>query len=345
MKEAMFYKNLEKMKVQCNLCPNNCIILHGKRGICNVRENKAGVLYTTVYGLPCTAGTDPIEKKPLFHFLPGTNTFSIATQGCNLHCMWCQNWKISQRGPEEVDCFEMSPEQIIKAAKKAKCKSISYTYVEPSIFYEYMLDTAKLAKAAGLKNIMITNGYINKEPAKELFKYIDACNIDLKGFTEEIYKKYCSGKLKPVLETMILAKKMKVWLELTTLILPKINDSDDDIRDECKWIKKELGANTPIHFSRFFPYYKMTHLPPTEPETLKRAYEIAKETGLKYVYVGNIQLEGTEDTFCSKCNTKLIDRNEFFTVSSNKIKAGKCPKCKTVIPGVFSTKTTKKVFV
>jgi len=306
MKEAMFYTKLDKMKVQCHLCPNNCIILHGKRGSCHVRENQMGKLYSLVYGLPCTTAVDPIEKKPLFNFLPGTKAYSIATPGCNLQCKFCQNWQISQRGPDDTSCFKMDPEEVVEKALKAGCKSIAYTYVEPAIFYEYILDTAKLAHKKGLKNIMVTNGYINQSPLKKLYKYIDACNVDLKGFTEEFYRDFCSGHLRPILDMIKTAHKMGVWTELTTLLIPTLNDDPSTMKEQCEWIKKELGTKVPLHISRFFPYYKLMHIPPTPPETLLRAYEIAKETGLKYVYVGNIQLEGTEDTYCPKCGKKII---------------------------------------
>ena len=342
MKEAMFYEKLDKMRVQCHLCPNNCIILHGKRGNCRVRENRAGTLYSLVYGLPCTVAVDPIEKKPLFHFLPGTESYSIATPGCNLHCKWCQNWQISQRGPDEVPCFSMSPEQVVANALKNNCKSISYTYVEPSIFYEYVLDTAKLARKAGLKNIMVTNGYINQAPLKKLYEYIDAANVDVKGFTEEFYREYCGGKLKPILEAIKTMKKMGVWLELTTLVVPTLNDSEEILKQECAWIKKNVGDRVPLHISRFFPYYKMAHLPPTPPETLLKAYNIAKDAGLKYVYVGNIDMPGTEDTLCPKCKKPVIRRSSFFTVTENKVKEGKCSYCKSKIDGVFNNKLKKK---
>jgi pyruvate formate lyase activating enzyme len=338
MKEALFYEKLDKMKVQCHLCPNNCIILHGKRGSCRVRENRGGVLYSLVYGLPCTAGVDPIEKKPLFHFLPGSRSYSIATPGCNLHCKWCQNWQISQRGPDEVPCFKMDPEEVVANAVKNDCKTIAYTYVEPAIFYEYVLDTAKLAHKAGIANVMVTNGYINQKPLRKLYKHIDACNVDLKGFTDEFYREYCGGKLQPVLDTIKTVHKMGVWLELTTLLIPGLNDSEDMIRKMCAWIKKELGPGVPLHFSRFFPYYQMAHVPPTPPESLKRAYEIAKEEGLKYVYVGNIQMEDMEDTSCPKCGKKIIDRGMMFTVDSVKMKAGKCGFCNAKIDGVFEYK-------
>jgi pyruvate formate lyase activating enzyme len=341
MKEAMYYEKLDKLKVQCHLCPNNCVILHGKRGSCRVRENRGGVLYSLVYGLPCTAGIDPIEKKPLFHFLPGSMSYSIATPGCNLHCKFCQNWQISQKGPDEVSCFKMDPEEVVDNAVQNDCQSIAYTYVEPAIFYEYVLDTAKLARKQGIKNVMVTNGYLNQAPVKKLYKYIDACNIDLKGFTEEYYRDVCAGHLKPVLDTIKTVSKMGVWLELTTLVIPGLNDDPEVIQKQCEWVKKEIGPGVPVHFSRFFPYYKLAHLSPTPPETLARAYEVAKEVGLKYVYVGNIQLNDTESTFCPKCGKKLIDREALFTVASNKVRDGKCRYCNARIDGVFAV--SKKI--
>ncbi len=339
MKEAMFYEKLEKSRVQCHLCPNECVIPDGKRGACHARENRKGKLYSLVYGMPCTAGADPVEKKPLFHFLPGSRTFSIATPGCNLHCRWCQNWQISQSGPDDVKCFDLSPEDVVSHALDKGCDSVAYTYVEPSIFYEYVLDTAKLAHKAGLKNIMVTNGYINQAPLKRLYRHVDACNVDMKGFSEEFYVKYCGGHLKPILETIRAVHRMGVWLELTTLVVPTLNDSEESVRKQCGWVKEELGVDVPFHFSRFFPYYKMTHLPPTPPETLEMAYRVAKDCGLKYVYIGNIDIEGSEDTFCPKCGKKIIERNAFFTLEDKNITAdGRCGFCRSKIAGVFSRK-------
>ncbi|HII72299.1 TPA: AmmeMemoRadiSam system radical SAM enzyme [Candidatus Woesearchaeota archaeon] len=340
MKEAMFYEKQERMKVQCKLCPHQCVILHGKRGVCRVRENRQGVLYSMVYGLPCTAAVDPIEKKPLFHFLPGSKAFSIATAGCNFHCKWCQNWEISQRPPEEVPSMKMSPEEVVSKAIRSGSETIAYTYVEPSIFYEYMLDCAKLARKQGLKNIMVSNGYLNPEPAKKLFKYIDGINIDLKGFTEEFYREYCGGRLQPVLDTIKLAHKMGVWVEVTMLIVPTVNDDFNKIKEMCQWLKDSVGDRVPLHFSRFFPMYKMTHIEPTPVETLLHAEKIARGVGLKYVYIGNVHGNHDEATPCPKCGKKVIERTSFFTVEKNNVKEGKCKFCKTKVDGVF--KTTKK---
>jgi pyruvate formate lyase activating enzyme len=345
MKEAMFYKTLDRFRVQCQLCPNNCIILHGKRGSCGVRENHTGRLYSLVYGKLCTASVDPIEKKPLYHFFPGTKTYSVATPGCNLHCKFCQNWQISQRSADVVECFSTTPEEVVKNALRSGCRSISYTYVEPTIFYEFVLDTAKLARKAGLKNILVTNGYINPAPLKKLYQYIDACNIDLKGFSEEFYHDICYAHLKPVLETIKTVHKMGIWLELTTLLIPGLNDDACTVIKELEWIKKELSLDVPVHFSRFFPCYKLAHHIPTPPEILEQAYSIAKGLGFHYVYVGNTDLKvkdvSTDDTYCQKCNRKLISRSHLFTLDSNKIKNGKCPYCKAKISGVFDKEKTR----
>jgi len=333
MKEALYYEKLEKNKVHCLLCPQNCVIEDGKRGFCRVRENKAGKLYSLVYATPCSTAIDPIEKKPLFHFLPGTLSYSLGTAGCNLRCQFCQNWEISQARPEDVYSVEYSPEEIVKNAIDNNCKSIAYTYTEPTIFYEYVLDCAKLARKKGLKNIMVTSGFINQEPLKKLYKYIDAANIDLKSFSDDYYKKICAGRLQPVLDAIKSIKEMGVWFELTTLIVPTLNDSDEEITKLCEWIKNELGQDTVLHFSRFFPCWKLGQLPPTSEETLMRAKKIADKY-LNYVYIGNIHIENTEDTFCPKCKTDNIIRSGF-TIIQNKSSKGKCFKCSHEIPGVW----------
>jgi pyruvate formate lyase activating enzyme len=333
MKEAMFYEKSEDNKVHCLLCPQNCHISEGKRGFCRVRENRKGKLYSLVYAAPCSTAIDPVEKKPLFHFLPGSTSYSIGTAGCNLRCQWCQNWEISQANPEDVYSIEYSPEQIIANAVDSNCKSISYTYTEPTIFYEYVYDCAKLAHKKGLKNIMVTNGFINQEPLKKLYKYIDAANIDLKAFSDEYYRKICSARLQPVLDAIKAVKKMGVWVELTTLVVPTLNDSDAEITRMCEWIKNEVGSDVPLHFSRFFPCYKIKNLPPTPEDTLIRLKKIADKS-LDYVYVGNIHIENTENTICPKCRTDNVMRSAF-TVLSNKITNGRCVKCGNKIPGVW----------
>lgn len=288
-----------------------------------------------VYATPVSVAVDPIEKKPLFHFLPGTESYSLGTTGCNLGCLFCQNASISQAFPEDMLGIYLPPEEIVKNALRENCKSISYTYTEPTIFYEYVYDTARLAKKKKLKNVMVTNGFINPEPTKQLYKYIDAANVDLKGFSEEFYKNVCFARLQSVLETLKLLDKMNIWIEITNLIIPGLNDDMKNIKEMCEWIKNELGAGYPLHFSRFFPCYKMMDRQPTPFETLKEAYQIAKKTGLKYVYVGNVPEEEYNHTYCPKCNETIIKRTKYFQVSEDRIKNGRCPKCKTKIEGIW----------
>jgi len=333
MKEAMFYDKLGKKLVHCNLCPNNCTITPDNYGNCKARKNVDGKLYSMVYGEPISVAVDPIEKKPLFHFLPGTDAYSIGTTGCNLHCKFCQNWQISQAYPEDRPGLSLPPKEVIENALIQKCKTIAYTYTEPTIFYEYVYDTAKLARKKKLKNILVTNGFINKEPAEKLFENIDAANLDLKGFTEEYYQKFCSAKLKPVLETLKLLHKMNVWIEITNLMIPGLNDDMQKVKEMCEWIKKNLGTNYPLHFSRFFPQYKMMDVQPTPYETLKKAHEVAKKVGLKYVYVGNVPEDEYNHTYC-KCGDVVIKR-KYFEITENNLKNGKCAKCKAKIDGVW----------
>ncbi|MBW2992121.1 AmmeMemoRadiSam system radical SAM enzyme [Candidatus Woesearchaeota archaeon] len=331
MKEVMFYEK-KNSTAQCRICPHNCVIAKDHRGFCGVRENQNGKLYLLVYGHPVSVCIDPIEKKPLFHFLPGTDIYSIGTVGCNLRCKHCQNWQISQ----EKDIFgeKLTPEEVVENALKENCSGIAYTYTEPTIFYEYVYDTARLARKKGLKNIMVTNGYINQEPLKKLYPYIDGANVDLKGFTEKFYREITASSLAPVLESLKTIKKMKnVWLEVTNLIIPTLNDNMKTIKEMCIWIKDNLGDTTPLHFSRFFPFYKLEHLPPTPEETLIKARDIALKTGLKFVYIGNILIEDTENTYCPKCKELLIERKGFM-ITQNNLKEGKC-SCGEQIPGVW----------
>jgi len=310
------------------------VLRPGERGRCRARENRKGELVTLVHGLPCAVHIDPIEKKPLFHFLPSTNVFSIATAGCNLRCKFCQNWQISQVPPEETYNYNLSPEELVRIAKEKKCPSIAYTYTEPVIFYEYMLDAAKLAKEAGIKNTMHSNGYINPEPLKELCKYLDAANIDLKGFTEEYYQEVCEGHLASVLQTLKTLKEEGVWLEITNLIVPTKNDDPETIRKMCIWIRDSLGTDVPIHFSRFWPMYKLKNLPPTPIETLEKARKIAMDVGLHHVYIGNIPGHAAENTYCPKCGKVLIKRIGYHILKNN-IVNGKCKFCGQAIPGVW----------
>ncbi len=310
------------------------MLANGQHSKCRARMNKDGILYSLVYGKPCAVHVDPIEKKPFFHFLPGTTAFSIATAGCVLSCKFCQNWQISQAKPEDTDTYDLSPNMVVKNAEFYACKSITYTYTEPTVFYEYMYDTAIIAKKHGIKNTMHSCGYINEKPLRKLLRYMDAADIDLKAFTEDFYAKICGGSLKPVLNSLVVLKEEGVWLEITNLIVPTLNDDMNKIKEMCKWIAKNLGPEVPIHFSRFFPYYKLSNLPPTPLVTLTEARSTAIDVGLKFVYVGNIRHEG-ENTFCPKCKKMLIERIGFF-VKQNNVSKGKCCFCSTPISGVWS---------
>lgn len=322
------------MAVQCELCPKECLIEPGQSGECRVRINIDETLKTVVYGFPCSIHIDPVEKKPLFHFLPGTKILSMATVGCNLHCKNCQNWEISQINPEDSQALPLSPARLLQLAKNYYCPSLAYTYTDPIIFYEYTLDTAKLAREANVRNVLVTAGYINQEPWKELLKYVDAANIDLKGMTDDFYREVCSGTLKPVQDAIVTAKASGILVEVTNLIIPTLNDKPQEIRQLCRWIKSNVGSDTPLHFSRFSPRYKMRHLPPTSLKTLDMAREIATSEGLDYVYIGNIQSEHGQNTYCPGCKTLLIERSGY-TILRNRLKDGRCPDCATEIYGVW----------
>jgi len=332
--EARYYKVLEGQTVQCELCPNYCVLTNGKKGKCGVRMNVDGKLFTLVYARPVAVHVDPIEKKPLSHFLPGTTAFSIATAGCNLGCVFCQNWQISQARPEDAENIYLPPKEAVKLAKEYGAKSIAYTYTEPTVFYEYMLEVAKLSKKEGVRNVMHTCGYINQKPLKELLQYMDAANVDLKGFSEEFYVKNCYGHLDPVLESIKTIKKEGVWLEITNLVIPGENDDPKMVKDMCTWLKENTGPDTPLYFAAFHPNYKMKNVPPTPVETLEKLAKVAKEAGLHYVYVGNIYGHVDESTYCPTCGKALI-RRMGYAILENNVKDGKCPRCGTKIAGVW----------
>jgi len=334
LKEALFYQKLDNKNVQCQLCPRRCFIPNRGRGFCRVRENRDGTLYTLVYGKPVAVHIDPIEKKPLFHFLPSTTAFSIATAGCNLRCKFCQNWQISQASPQELDYTYLEPQELVKKIKESGAPTIAYTYTEPTIFYEYMLETAKLAKKEGIRNVMHSAGYINEEPLRQLAKYLDAANIDLKGFTDDYYAKMAEGTLEPVLNTLKVLKEEGVHVEITNLMLPGYNDDEKTLIKMCLWIKENLGEETPMHFSRFFPMYKLVALNPTPVTTLEKARKIALDCGLKYVYIGNVVGHPAENTYCPKCKEIAIERRGYFIVQNNIIN-GKCKSCGEEIEGVW----------
>lgn len=334
-KLSPYFISLEGGEIQCGLCPRQCRVSKGKRGYCRVRENRDGKYYTLVYGNPCAVHLDPIEKKPFFHLLPATTSFSLATAGCNFQCKFCQNWEISQASPEDVYSYEFPPESAVTKAKEVGARSIAYTYVEPTIFYEYMLDMGLLAKKAGLLNVYHSNGFINPDPLRNLCKVLDAANIDLKGFTETFYSELCNGELNPVLGTLKTLKKEGVHLEITNLMIPTKNDDPSVIKEMCLWVKRELGADIPIHFSRFYPLYKLRSLPPTPVSTLEKARTVALSTGLEYVYIGNVPGHEGENTFCPKCKKMIIQRTGYM-VGEIHLKGGKCGYCGKPIPGIWA---------
>lgn len=288
VKEAMYFKKLDTKRIQCDLCPQECKVADLERGTCGVRENRGGTYYTLVHSRPCTMHIDPIEKKPLFHYLPGTVAFSMATAGCNIECKFCQNWEISQFRPEQVNSVYMPPDQVALLARKNNCPTIAYTYSEPVIYYEYVYDTAIEANKLGIGSVIISNGYIKEKPLVDLCKYLKGVKIDFKAFTEKFYVESCRGHLKPVLDTLVNLKKIGIWFELVVLIIPTLNDSEKENRDMAKWIYKNLGENVPVHFTRFHPMYKLQNLPDTPVSTLEQCRKIAMEEGINFVYVGNV---------------------------------------------------------
>ena len=320
--------------IRCQLCPNKCTIKEGERGDCRTRINRNGELITLAYGNPCAVHIDPIEKKPLNHFLPGTTSFSIATGGCNLACLNCQNWQISQKAPDEVGAVDMMPGSVVSAAKAQGCPSIAYTYTEPIVFYEYTNDTAKIAHEKGLRNVIVSAGYIGERPLREWCKNIDAANIDLKSFSDEIYQRLNAGSLQPVLNTLKVLKEEGVWLEITNLIVPQWTDDPEMIKRMCGWLVDNGFEDNPLHFSRFTPMYKLNRLPATPPEILEKAHEIAIEAGMKYVYIGNVPGHEAQDTYCPACRKKIIDRSGF-RIRENHIVDGHCGFCGEPIAGVW----------
>jgi pyruvate formate lyase activating enzyme len=334
MKEAMFYEKLKKLKVKCFLCAHHCIILDGKRGICGVRENREGTLYTLVYGKLISMNIDPIEKKPLFHFYPASTSMSVATVGCNFKCRHCQNYDISQypRQHDDIPGEDIKPEQVVDAAERAGCKSISYTYTEPTIFFEFAYDCARLAHERGIKNVFVSNGYTSPEATRMIAPFLDGNDIDLKG-DNEFYKKICGAKSKPVLDTIKLMKELGVWVEVTTLIIPAYNDSEESLVNIIEFIKS-VDPAIPWHVTQFYPTYQLLDQPRTPVKTLRWARETGLKRGLKYVYEGNVPGEGGENTYCPKCGELLIERFGY-QILQNKIKSGRCFKCEVTIEGVW----------
>jgi len=338
MREALFYEHRDDGSVLCGLCGQHCTIAQGKLGVCGVRENVDGVLYTAVYGMVAATNVDPIEKKPLFHMYPGSKALSLATVGCNFRCSFCQNWDLSQMSKgrnRRIAGHEVSAERIADMAVEHDCRVVAYTYSEPTIFYEWALDVSKLTTERGILNVFVTNGYMTAEALREIRPYLHGANVDLKAFRDETYRKTMGAPgVQPVLDTLKLMKQLGMWVEVTTLVVPTMNDSDEELRDIARFVAHELGPETPWHISRFYPDYKEKNLLPTPMQTLQRAYEIGREEGIRYVYTGNVPGDDTESTVCHKCGAMLIRRFGFHILEDAITKQGTCPKCDTPVAGV-----------
>ncbi len=336
MKEALLYRTLPNRDVRCDLCPHSCLIKPDGRGICGVRENRDGSLYSLIYGKAIALHVDPIEKKPLFHVHPGSSAMSVATAGCNLHCAFCQNAEIAQLPQHQTQAIRgeaVEPDLLVRLAVREHCRVIAYTYTEPTVFFEYALDTATIAKEQGLLNAFVTNGYMSAAAIDTVAPYLDACNVDLKSFSDDFYRTLTGGRLAPVLESLERLKSKGIWLEVTTLVIPGHNDSDEELGALAAFISDTLGPDTPWHVSRFFPHHRMTEVPPTPLERLRQAVQLGRAAGLRHVYMGNVRGEDGEDTICSHCGELVIERAGF-RVMSNLVRDGTCPNCGTAIPGI-----------
>ena len=332
---AHHYDKLAGKKVICRLCPRECRVADQERGYCGVRENIGGEYFTLVHGRIAALNVDPIEKKPFYHVLPGTQALSLATAGCNMECRFCQNWQISQFRPEQVDAISASPEGVLQAAHRRGAHSIAYTYSEPTVFYEYMRDIARIAQPAGIHNLVVSNGYISAAPLQELAPHLSAYKVDLKGFTAAFYREQCSATLEPVLATLKLLRRLKVWTEIVVLIIPTLNDDEASNREMFTYIAAELGPDIPVHLSRFHPTYKIQNLPRTPVATLERLYELARAAGLHFVYLGNVPGHHSESTYCPSCGDRVIERHGY-VVGHIDMQAGCCGACGATIPGVWS---------
>ena len=333
-REGFLYTRLEEGRVRCGICPHRCILAHGDRSVCRSRVNLNGTLYSLAYGNPCAVHVDPIEKKPLFHFNPTTKAFSIAATGCNLRCLNCQNWEISQAKPHEVRHVEMFPGQVVAMARKTGSDSIAYTYSEPITFFEYMIETARLAMDAGIRNVWVSAGYINRRPLLELCKVLDGANVNLKSFSDEIYRKLNGARLQPILNTFETLHEQGIHFEMTNLVVPGYVDDPEMVKRMCGWILDRLGPDHPLHFTRFFPKYKLDRLAPTPVSTLARFRDLAMGEGIRYVYVGNVPGHEGNNTYCHNCNRLLINRQGYFITEYN-LRGDRCKFCSTVIPGVW----------
>jgi pyruvate formate lyase activating enzyme len=333
-KLAMFQEETPR-GIMCRICPNECVLKEGEISVCRNRIVRNSKLYTMAYGDPCSVAVDPVEKKPLYHFYPGSRAYSIATAGCNLACLNCQNWTISQTSPDKTRNYDLLPEKVVEESIRNKCRSIAYTYSEPNTFYEYAYETSVIARKSGVKNIFKSNGYINTEPLKNICTVLDAANIDLKSFNDSTYLKLTGGKLQPVLDALKTYKDNGVWLEITRLIVPTWTDSSDEIGKMCKWLSENGFRNTPLHFSRFYPTYKLEQLPPTPVEVLQNAARIAAGEGLKYIYIGNVPGNEMSDTKCPSCGAIVVAR-QGYRITAYNITEGKCNNCKNAIDGVWN---------
>lgn len=338
-RKALFFDEMGG-RVRCRLCPNHCNLKEGEGGICRTRINHGGILYTLTYGNPVSVHTDPIEKKPFYHFLPGSKAFSISTEGCNLRCLYCQNWEISQSEPGSLRHYDLPPEKLVEAlgqvaARDSGVKSIAYTYGEPTAYYDYMIDSARIIREEGFRNTVVTSGYINREPLQDLCRVVDAIKIDLKGFNEDFYRRVCSAELSKVLESIKTIRESGTWLEIVNLVVPTLNDDMDEIREMAEWIVENVGVDVPIHYSRFSPRYKLKNLPPTPLETMKKAWETGRKAGLNYVYIGNVPHGRWENTYCPGCGSLAVERRGYSVSLSGVDNRGYCSKCGEFISGVW----------
>ena len=332
--EARFYEKLPDKKIQCKLCPRECKVGDRERGYCGVRENRGGVYYSLVHSRVCAAHVDPVEKKPLFHYLPGTLAFSLATAGCNVNCKFCQNWDISQARPEQIPAQYMPPKSVAQLAARWHCPTIAYTYSEPVVFAEFLMDAADAGHAAGIRSVVVSNGYIGEEALRAAYGKMDAVKIDLKAFSESYYQKVVAGELKPVLDTLVTLRKMGKWTEIVYLVVPTLNDSDAEFHGLVRWVKSNLGTDVPLHFTQFHPDYLLKNLPITPVSTLERARQIAMAEGLHFVYIGNVPGHPAENTYCPQCKHLLVERTGF-EIRQMLIRKSACPYCKRAIPGIW----------
>ncbi len=333
-REASWYRRLEGKRVECGLCPRGCTVADRERGSCGARENRGGTYHTLVHGVVCALHVDPIEKKPFFHVLPGAQALSYATAGCNVECKFCQNWEISQFRPEQVPAYWLPPEAMAALAADRGIPVVAATYSEPSIFWEYVRDVSRAARKRRVRSVVVSNGYIQERPLRDVLPLLDAYKVDLKAFRERFYREVVRGHLKPVLETLERVRAAGVWLEIVVLLIPTLNDGEQEIRDLCRWVRANLGPEVPVHFTRFHPTYRLTDLPPTPVATLERAWRIGQAEGLHFVYVGNVPGHPGESTRCPGCGALLV-RRMGYAILANRLERGRCPDCGREIPGVW----------